>query len=140
MITIEPNKTVLGHIDCPSCGAEVPLKMNGKGGVYAYCTNVVRPDAPGHGNNKYCWDRHNFSKWAGEEIKKEYLEQKRIDTHVEPTDRAERQSPEQDNQIEQPGAGNDEGPDTGSGGEGERDADQPGTGLKGKLVHFLTGD
>ncbi|PCI54029.1 MAG: hypothetical protein COB36_11015 [Alphaproteobacteria bacterium] len=74
---------VVGHDVCASCREEVEVKVNSKGGLYAYCTAVVRPEAKG--NKKYCWDRHTFSPYAVGEILNDYLEGKALENvHIEP--------------------------------------------------------
>tara|TARA_R110002124_G_scaffold266813_1_gene433788 strand:+ start:5572 stop:5964 length:393 start_codon:yes stop_codon:yes gene_type:complete len=125
---IEPKKTVVGNMPCDSCGAEADVKVNVKGGCYYVCTNIVRPEA--QGNRQYCWHRANFSSYASEEIKQNYLEGKALE-NVEK------------NEIEQTsGATDTSGGSTDNAGAAARDnPEQPRRyGIIRGLGHFLTGD
>lgn len=64
--------TVVGTIECPSCQAQVDVKVNIKGGLCAICTNVIDPEAAG--NKKYCWHRVTYSRHAVSKIIKSYQE------------------------------------------------------------------
>jgi hypothetical protein len=65
--------TQIGSCECPSCGAELPLKVNAAGGVYYYCAAVLERDEETGKVIEKCMTRLNFGRVASRRMKSEFL-------------------------------------------------------------------
>ena len=69
--------TVLGEVECPGCGAKVPLKINVSGGVYYYCGRVLYKHP--NGKNEQCCTRFNYGREASKRVIKEFMESNHVE-------------------------------------------------------------
>ena len=127
--------TQIGTVECPGCGAEVPLKVNRAGGVYYFCAAVLERDENGKAKEK-CLTRFNFGRTASRRMINEFLKQEKIEDVKQPENREEEgYTPASEAGDGEPVAG-------GGDGSGEPAAAPQGAGggFAAGIKHFLTGD
>lgn len=132
-MTIEP-KTKIGETSCPGCAATVPLKVNGKGGVYFYCAAVLERNEAGKVVEQ-CFTRFNFGRTASRRLIAEFLANG--EAHAEP----EIEQADEIDSITTAGSAEPAAVVEPAAGDGEPvhgPAPRPGFGAK--LKHFLTAD
>lgn len=58
----------IGHEKCPSCGADVPVRVNKNGNLYAYCKHKLD-------DGSRCDDRHLYGRTHSKKIIDQYMKQ-----------------------------------------------------------------